>query len=195
MSEVPEAPKSQRRMLLMLAALFFVPLAASFILYYGVGWRPAGGTNNGELLQPIRQLPPGTESVLDGATPETRNWALVYVGDGKCDDDCRRALVFARQTRLSLNKEMLRVNRAFFATGNCCDLAYIDAEHAGLKVRDAGDIEALDGLIAVLPPGDLRHWLFIVDPLGNIVMRYDVRENPRGLLEDMKKLLKLSHIG
>lgn len=188
-----DAVKS-RRTLLVLAALFFVPLAASFILYYS-GWRPAGGSNNGELLDPVRQLPPGTESVLDGLTPEARNWALIYVGDGRCDEDCRRSLVFARQTRLSLNKEMTRVNRAFFATRNCCDLAYIDAEHQGLKVRDAGDAESLDGLLAVFPQDDRQHYLFIVDPLGNIVMRYDTRKEPRKLLDDMKKLLKLSHIG
>jgi hypothetical protein len=183
-----EAPKSGRRMLLILAALFFVPLAASFTLYYGVGWRPAGGSNHGELLQPVRQMPEGPASLLG-------KWALVYVGDGRCDAACQQALVFARQTRLSLNKEMSRVNRAFLATANCCDLEYIDKEHEGLKVFDIGDPQAVSEMLALLPPGDHSHSLFIVDPNGNIVMRYDVRESPRGLLEDMKKLLKLSHIG
>jgi hypothetical protein len=190
-----EVPKSSRRSLVILLALFFAPLAAAFVLYYFTGWRPAGSSNNGELLQPVLQLPEGTESVLQGTGPEDRNWALVYVGDGKCDEDCRRALVVARQTRLSLNQEMTRVNRVFFATSNCCDLAYIDQEHQGLKVRDAADIEAVDQLNAVLPASDHRHWLYIVDPHGNIVMRYDVRKEPRGLFEDVKKLLKLSHIG
>ncbi len=190
-----EAPKSSRRTLLILLALFVVPLAAAFILYYGMGWRPAGGSNHGELLQPLRQMPAAAETLLSGPTPQVKNWALIYVGDGKCDADCRQALVFARQTRLSLNKDMTRVNRALLVTGNCCDLAYIDKEHAGLKVRDVSEPEALDQLLAVLPQGDLRHWLFVVDPLGNIVMRYDVRESPRGLLDDLKQLLKLSHIG
>lgn len=189
-----EPPKS-RRTFFVLVALFFVPLAAAFILYYGVGWRPAGGTNHGELLEPLRQMPPAAQSLLDGPTPEAKNWALVYVGDGKCDEDCRQALVFARQTRLSLNKDMSRVNRALLVTGNCCELAYIDQEHPGLKVRDVSEPEALDQLLAVLPADDLRHWLFIIDPLGNIVMRYDVREDPRKFLDDLKKLLKLSHIG
>ena len=183
-----EVPKSQRKTLLVLVALFFVPLAAAFILYYGVGWRPAGGTNHGELLQPVRQLPAGGDKLLE-------KWALVYVGDGRCDADCRQALVFARQTRLSLNKEMSRVNRVFLTVGNCCDLAYLDKEHEGIKVYDVSDPEPLAQLLSVLPPGDLNHWLFVIDPQGNIVMRYDVRQNPRGLLEDMKKLLKLSHIG
>lgn len=191
----PVAPGSSRRTLYVLLLLFFAPLAAAFFLYYHTGWRPSGSSIHGELLQPVKQMPEGAESVLQGAGPDDRNWALVYVGDGKCDENCRRALVFARQTRLSLNQEMTRVNRVFFATGDCCDLAYIDAEHKGLKVRDAGDIEAVDQLLAVLPPDDHRNWLYVVDPHGNIVMRYDVRKEPRGLLDDLKKLLKLSHIG
>ncbi|MEO8315536.1 MAG: hypothetical protein ABI645_12175 [Pseudomonadota bacterium] len=182
-----EAPKS-RRTLYILVALFFLPLAASFILYYGVGWRPAGGSIHGELLQPIRQMPSAAEKLLG-------KWALVYVGNGKCDADCQQALVFARQMRLMLNKEMDRVNRAFLSTGDCCDLAYIDKEHEGLKVYDVSEPEAYAQLMGVLPQEDLRHWLFVIDPLGNIVMRYDVRESPRGLLDDLKKLLKLSHIG
>ena len=183
-----ESVTSSRRMLLLLVALFFVPLAAAFLAYYS-GWRPAGSTNHGELLQPIRQLP----AVF--AEPLTGKWALAWVGDGACDSDCQTALVFARQTRLSLNKDMSRVNRALAATANCCDLAYIDKEHAGLKVYDVSETEVLDQLLAVLPAEDLRNWLFVIDPLGNIVMRYDVRESPRGLLDDLKKLLKLSHIG
>ncbi len=183
-----EVPKSQRKTLLVLVALFFLPLAAAFILYYGVGWRPSGGSNHGELLQPVKQLPGGGDKLLG-------KWALVYVGNGACDADCRQALVFSRQTRLSLGKEMARVNSAFLTLANCCDLAYLDQEHEGLKVYDVSEAEPSEQLLSVLPPGELSHWLFVVDPQGNIVMRYDVRQNPRGLLEDMKKLLKLSHIG
>jgi hypothetical protein len=192
---MPEVPRSSRRTLFILCALFLVPLASSFILYYGIGWRPAGGTNHGELLEPIRQLPPDFAGLLEGSGAQPRSWALAYVGDGRCDADCRRALVFARQTRLSLNKDMSRMNWGLLATANCCDLAYLDSEHKGIKVFEAGDEAGINALLDVLPPGDHRHFLFVVDPLGNIVMRYDVREAPRGLLDDLKKLLKLSHIG
>lgn len=190
-----EVPKSSRRTLIILCALFFVPLASSFILYYGIGWRPAGGTNNGELLEPIRQVPPDFARLLDGSGSQPLNWALAYVGDGACDEDCKRALVFARQTRLSLNKDMTRMNWGLLATANCCDLDYLDREHKGIKVFEAPDEAGVKALLDVLPAGDHRHHLFVIDPLGNIVMRYDVRESPRGLLDDLKKMLKLSHIG
>ena len=48
---------------------------------------------------------------------------------------------------------------------------------------------------ACFPPGDEAHTLFVVDPLGNLMMRYDVRRDPRGLLVDLKRLLELSQIG
>jgi hypothetical protein len=178
-----------RRMLLFLVALFFVPIAASFILYYGVGWRPAGGTNHGELYSPARPLPASPAPLAE------KKWSLVYAGDGACDENCRRSLVFARQTRLSLNQEMTRVTRVFLATANCCDREYLDKEHEGLVVLDVAADPGLLAVVAALPATEREHSLYIVDPLGNLVMRYDTRTEPRGLLDDLKKLLKLSHIG
>jgi hypothetical protein len=190
-----EAPKSSRRTLVILLALFFAPLAAAFFLYYQTGWRPAGSSIHGELLQPLKQVPQAAVALVEGPTPDAANWALVYFGDGQCDEACRSALVFARQTRLSLGKDMVRVNRALVATANCCDLAYIDKEQVGTKVFDVSSPADADELRAVLPAGDLSPWLFVVDPLGNIVMRYDVRKEPGDFLKDLKTLLKLSHIG
>ena len=66
------------------------------------------------------------------------------------------------------------------------------AEGPQLLVLSARTPAALE---AMLPPGDHAHDLFVIDPLLNIVLRFDARENPKGLLEDIKKLLKLSHIG
>ena len=178
----------QRRTLFVLIGLFFLPLAVAFVLYYGTSWRPSGGSNHGELLQPVKQLPSSTAAMRD-------KWVLAYVGDGKCDDACRQALVAARQSRLLLNQEMTRVVRVLFATDACCDRAYLEGEHPGLELVDASTPEARAALLSVLPAGDLTHDIFIIDPRGNIVIRFDTRQDPRGLLADIKKLLKLSHIG
>jgi len=180
-----ESVTRSRRMLLLLAGLFLLPLALAFVAYYS-GWRPAGSSNHGELLQPIRQLPVAGE-------PLQGKWALAYVGDGACDADCQAALVFARQTRLSLAADTQRVNWVLIATDRCCNRDYLDTAHKGLVAIDASASRA--ALLSVLQGQDLQHSLFVIDPLGNIVLRYDVRDSPRGLLEDMKKLLKLSHIG
>lgn len=176
-------------MLLLLVAVFFVPVATSFFLYYVVGWRPGGNTSHGELYAQARPLPASSAPLASG------KWTLLYAGNGACNEDCRRSLVFARQTRLSLNQDMTRVTRVFIATADCCDRQYLGAEHQGLVVLDAASDAALAAVAAALPANDRQHSLYIVDPLGNLVMRYDTRTAPRGLLEDLKKLLKLSHIG
>jgi cytochrome oxidase Cu insertion factor (SCO1/SenC/PrrC family) len=181
-----------------LAALFFLPVLMAFWMYYGGTWRPASRTNHGELIEPARPLPQAELRTADGnVAPRdvfTSKWALIYIGDGACDEVCKTTLYFMRQTRLSLNNEMTRVSRVFLATAQCCNREFLEREHPGLLVLDAAGPEATE-LLKVFPVTDRAHSLFITDPLGNLVMRYDARENPKGLLEDLKKLLKLSHIG
>jgi hypothetical protein len=89
---------------------------------------------------------------------------------------------------------MTRVQRVFLSTANCCDRAYFASEHPGLRVFDASQAGA-QPLLAQFPLTGAAQTLYIVDPLGNLMMRYDARQPPKGLLEDLKKLLQLSHIG
>ena len=182
----------------LLAALFFLPLVASFYMYYGSDWRPVASTEHGELYRPARPLPQAelrdSKGNVGPVKPFNEKWSLVYVGSGACDDLCKSSLYFMRQTRLSLNNEMTRVNRFFLATSACCDNAFLDREHPGLVTLDASGPEGA-ALVAAFPTTDRERSLYVVDPLGNLVMRYDTRENPKGLLDDLKKLLKLSHIG
>lgn len=178
-----------RRALLALAALFFLPVAAAFWMYYGAGWRPGGTINHGTLIDPPRALAwSGEATALRGA------WVLVYVGDGACDASCRRALHVMRQTRVALNADMTRVQRLLLATGGCCDRAFLGREHPGLVVLDGTQPE-LQTLLAAFPPEERAGAIYIVDPLGNLVMREEARGNPQDLLADLRRLLRLSHIG
>jgi hypothetical protein len=181
-----------------LAALFVLPLALAFYTYYATDWRPLGRVNHGTLISPARPLPevalpraPRTAGAPGAALRGT--WTLVYVGDGRCDADCRRALVVMRQTRLSLNNDMTRVARVFLATAGCCPDA-AGGSDAGLAVLDASGAAAAP-LIAQFPADGRAHSIYVVDPLGNLMMSYDARIDPHGLLEDLRKLLRLSHIG
>jgi cytochrome oxidase Cu insertion factor (SCO1/SenC/PrrC family) len=186
-----------------LVAIFFGPLILAFILYYGAGaWRPHGSTNTGDLITPARPLPEmNLAPAIDGAPIDLNSlkgkWTLVFVGDGQCDARCREALVLTRQTRLALNKDIHRVQRLFLVTDGCCDRTYLQTEHTDLRTA------LIDGqtgrtLLAVFPedaatPHQGR--IYIVDPLGNLMMSYAPDAPRKGLLQDMKKLLKLSHIG
>ena len=186
-----------RRLLLIVAAIFLLPVAVAFTLYYGKLWRPANSSNLGELIEPARPLTVTGLRHVDG-TPAgadvlTGKWTLLYIGDGRCDQACRTALVFARQSRLALNNEMTRVQRVFLATGNCCANDYFAAELPGLIALDASSPEAA-ALLAQFPAAR-ENSLFIVDPNGNLMMRHDASHTTKDLLSDLKQLLKLSHIG
>ena len=196
------AGRRSRAQIWVVVALFFAPLALAFLLYYGgAGWSPAGRTNHGELISPPRPLPSAALPTPDGATLPAETWrgkwTLLYVGDGRCDGRCRAALTLMRQTRLALNKDMTRVQRVFLATGSCCDRAYLDAEHAGVAIALA-DNDAGAALLAAFPEAQpaAEGFIYIIDPLGNLMMRHLPEPPPaEGLLEDLRKLLKLSHIG
>ena len=189
------------RTLAVLAALFLLPLAIAFFTYYGADWRPSGHLNHGQLISPVRPLPPGVlvsrltrGGPQPAAIPFRGHWSLVYVGGGDCDAACREALYVMRQTRLGLNNDMTRVERVFLVSRDCCNRSFLARQHAGLQVLDAGAPPA-EKLLALFPARDREHTLFVVDPLGNLMMSYDARGNARGLLEDLQKLLRLSHIG
>lgn len=187
------------RTLAALAGLFLLPLALSFWMYYGTDWRPGGHVNHGDLISPPRMLPalnlPG--AIATAPVPDElfrRKWSLVYIGNGRCDAACRRTLYVMRQTRLALNNQMTRVDRVFLVTAGCCDRDFLSHEHAGLAVLNATG-ESAAALLALFPTAGRDQTLFVVDPLGNLMMSYDVRQDPKGLLQDLRKLLTLSHIG
>jgi hypothetical protein len=176
------------RTLALLASLFLVPLALAFCTYYGSAWRPGRTVNHGVLISPARPLPAATLPQLTGAgaaaaLPELfrGQWSLVYLGGGACADECRQALFVMRSARLALNIDMGRVAQVFLVQGACC-AADLAQEYPGVLLRQ-------------FPQAGRGHTLFVVDPLGNLMMSYDARANSRGLLEDLQKLLRLSHIG
>jgi len=199
-AENPINRNKARRNLLLLASLFFVPLAVSFLLYYGDVWRPEGNTNKGKLVHPARPLPMVALTLADGlqSAPDVLQgkWTWVYIGDGQCDERCRTALTDIRQARLLLSEKMTRVQRAFFTTGACCDLEYLNREHPGLIVAQFGPQELAERFVLDdgKPPEQAGR-IYLIDPLGNLMMSYEPDAPSMGLLQDIKKLLKLSHIG
>jgi len=183
-----------------LALLFIGPLAAAGFVYYAVpDWRPGGLVNHGELIQPPVVMPQISLAGPDGATliaePLRRRWTMIYVDDSGCAARCEDILFQTWQVRYLLHRDLDRVRRILVYTGEPPDPALIAQRHRDLLVADASAAGA-PALLAALPPeaatGDA---VYLVDPLGNLMMRFPLTGTWQDMHKDLKKLLKLSRIG
>ncbi len=198
-------PNSGRRKLLLLAAVFFGPLAAAYALYYFSDWRPGATVNKGHLLDPARPLPRLALSTADGrpvaAEELRRNWTLLYVGSSNCAEECRQALYNARQVHTALGKEAHRVQGVYIATDDVSLSAlqnFLDEEHRGIKLWTtelAARIELMMFLGSAGMNPEAPGNIYLVDPLGNWVLYYLPDDPPKGMLKDLKKLLRVSRVG
>src|SRR5450755_2565914 len=184
-----------RRLLIGLAVLFFAPLALSFYLYYGYSrFQPSNHVNHGALIEPVRPMPALALPLLGGAytAPDflQHKWTLLYASRGACSDMCRQKLYDTRQVRVALDRDMGRVQRVLIADADCCEAQFLQREQADLIVVRAADAAPL---LAALPQD--AGALYIIDPLGNLMMAYAPDAPAKGLLDDMKRLLRLSHVG
>lgn len=179
--------------LLLLVLVFFLPLAIAFWLYFqGGSLVPEGRTNHGAILEPIvnleAALPDSAVAALTGD-----DWLLIYIDEGPCGAACREALVRLRQSRLMLGPDMDRVRRVFLHGPAAPDRVLLEREHPGLTaVRDAGAAALVTGKRPEeLEPGGL----YLVDPLGNLVMYFQPGIAPGEMVDDIEHLLELSRIG
>ena len=215
----------QRLALIGLALLFVAPLGLAFFAYYGLHWHPGRRVNHGELIEPPRPIPAlSLQRVVDpaggsgtGGEPDTAEadlfkgkWTLLYLGSGVCTTSCRTELYDTRQVRAALRQDD-RVQRVFVAEGACCDMEFLRKQHPDLIIVQA--TAAAAPLLALLEPGSgngaaagrpgpadegqssASGRVYLVDPLDNLMMWYPPGAPPKGMLEDLKRLLGLSHVG
>jgi cytochrome oxidase Cu insertion factor (SCO1/SenC/PrrC family) len=191
--------RHQGRLLVILAVLFFAPLGLSFYLYYGREWHPGSRVNAGALIDPARPLPALALPLEPGGVTDPQflkgKWTFLYVQQGRCGDNCQRRLYDTRQVRTALDRDMDRVQRVFIGDADCCDLQALHAMHPDLIAIRASPAD--EALLVLLPraAGDKSERIYLIDPLGNLMMFYEAGANPKGMLDDMKRLLGLSHIG
>ena len=183
---------SPRAKLLAIVALFALPIVASFTAYRF--FRPAATANYGELLLPPQALPDHNFTLRDGTAfrfGELRErWILVASDSGACPAACAAKLHMTRQVRLALGRNASRVARVFVVddTHPADAPAFTPAEDLVIASPPAG---------VVLPPGAAndRGHVYLVDPRGNVMMRWPSEPEFRGMLKDLERLLKASQIG
>jgi len=182
-----------RVILLFIAALFVGPVFFAGWLYYkGELIQPAGRANNGALLEPIINLVDVVaESPLYDFNPGY--WLLTYQNRGNCDEACQLGLYTTRQLRLMLGKDIGRVRRIFLHGETLPDTVFLTDEHKGLiSLQDEDLSDVLDQKRPIELAGG---GYFLIDPHGNLVMYFHPGLAPGDIIDDIKRLLKLSRIG
>ena len=179
-----------RLYLLGLALAFLGPLLAATALYLNPELRAGlGGASHGELILPPRPLTPGWFRE-EGGPPR---WTLLYRAQSPtCSLECEALLFMARQARASLGARRARAQ------------VLVWLERAEDRAHYAAALRRLPPDAARTLPADFdpapfadrpRDALFLVDPLGNLLMQYGGNTTSRGLLRDLKRLLAASRIG
>lgn len=187
-----EAVNKGRLQLIGLAVLFIGPVALAFWLYYGSDWRPEGQAVHGKLISPPLELP--NNPLLQAGEPRLRDvWSLIVVAPADCGEPCRKALYETRQFRRALGRDRDRVQRVWIAEHGVPDADFLAAEHPDLLVVDSKASVGTDLVSRIDPNSEVD--IYVVDPFGNLMMRFPADLGMRGMHTDMKKLLKLSKIG
>jgi cytochrome oxidase Cu insertion factor (SCO1/SenC/PrrC family) len=183
-----------RRGRLIVAAIFAVcaaPLVAALVAYHF--FPPAGRTNYGELVAP-RPLPNVTLRRLDGrpfAPADLRGkWVLLHADAAACGAACQEKLFQMRQVRLAQGTNMDRIERLWLVLDAGEPPPRIARLYEGAVIA-----RAAPEVLAALPAAEVRDHVFLVDPRGNVMLRFPPHANPKRMIQDLERLLKYSGSG
>lgn len=197
------AQRRNRIQLLLIFGLFLIPPVGAWVAWQYVGEHGVGATTNtGVLVSPARPLDTAGLGWGDGREPGRAplrgRWTYVIFAPGGCDERCQQQLYLTRQIRLAMSKDVRRVQRLLVLDGapSAALLAQLETDHADLEWAVPGATEQ----------GFTRQFTgetfdssgaqyFLVDPLGNLMMYYDLSSPAKGMMKDLQKLLKTSQIG
>ncbi|WP_034297921.1 cytochrome c oxidase subunit I [Herbaspirillum sp. RV1423] len=189
--------KRGRWKLLLVVAVCAAPLIASYLTYYVI--KPESRTNYGTLIDPRQYpIPPLGTAGLDGKPAGLEDykgkWVMLQIAGGDCDDACKARLFAMRQLRLMQGKEMDRIERVWLIT----DAKPLDTML--MREYDGTDMLRVDpALLKAWLPTDAgttaEDHIYMIDPLGNLMMRFPKDADPNKVKKDIGKLLRASAIG
>ena len=169
------------------------PLVAAYLVFELSP--PDRRMNYGELIKPL-PLPRAMLERADGRPFELAElrgrWILVQADEARCPESCEKKLHYMRQVRLTQGREMGRVERLWLVTDDAPVAQGLIAGYEGTHVvRVRGS-----GLLAQFPSArDVRDHIYLVDPLGNLMLRYPRDPDPSRIKKDLERLLKVSRVG
>ncbi len=195
-----------RLYLLLVMGLFAAPVVLAWLVFSVFPqWRPSGTVNNGALVRPARPLPafhahdiagkPVGETLFQG------KWTLLALEQGTCGEACVRRLYDVRQIRLAQGKDVDRLQRVMLwvpADANAAAGTELQRRFPGQMIVRL-DPQTDGGLISAFAVDSTDPLtagrLYLIDPLGNLMMLYEPAADPRGAIKDLERLLKYSGLG
>jgi peroxiredoxin len=183
------------RVLYLLIAVCLAPVLGSYFLYFAAP--PGGRTNYGDLIAQ-KALPALPARLQDGTPFDLRalrgKWVMLNVDPAACETGCQRRLWQMRQLRLAAGKDAERIERVFLATDAAPLETMLMREYDGTHFLRADRAE----LAAFMEPAAgarIEDHVYLVDPLGNLMLRWPADADPQRMKKDLLKLLKTSRIG
>ncbi|MGB0721098.1 MAG: SCO family protein [Gammaproteobacteria bacterium] len=199
----PKLVRKSRQNLVILWIIFLIPPVGAWLMYhYGGDLVPRATVNKGELYSPARhlELPPMLD---ENGKPVPADhfahlWTLTYVGTSRCDDACQAQLVIMRQVRTAQNQHMGRVGALYLSVDGEAP-ADFDKWRESFSALRLGRTEqravVLDQFrVKGEDDAQVMGRIHVVDPLGNLMMRYRIDQDPSDIRIDIKKLLKVSAV-
>lgn len=184
-SEAPDRRKGRWQLLLILL-MVVGPMVLATFMYKLQFWVPDSRSYHGELIGN------GQTRADIGVQAAEDRWQLLVTAPALCAAECQQLVYLARQLQIGLGRDASRASHALASAqpvGTDYDTR-LKAEYPQLQ-RYSLDLSTFNRNAAA--PGDAQLW--IVDPHGNLVLRYDAKVNGKDLLNDLRLLLKLSNIG
>ncbi len=200
MSDNKQDNQQQRRGRWKLFAVIAVcasPLIFSYLTYYVI--KPEGRTNYGDLLDPrLYPIPVLGSTTLDGKPAELDTykgqWLMVQVDASECLEPCQKKLINMRQLRLMQGKEMERIERVWLITDGRPIETMLMRQFDGTRLLRA-KLEAVRTWLPVEPGTTAADHIYLVDPMGNLMMRFPKDADPNKIKKDLSKVLRASSIG
>ena len=183
--------------LLAVLAICAAPILASYFTYYVI--KPESRTNYGTLLDPrAYPMPALGTTMLDGRAGglgEYRGkWIMLLTGAADCRESCRRMLYEMRQLRVAQGKAMDRIERVWLITDQQPLETVLMREYDGTRM-----LRVQPGVVKAWLPAEegatVADHIYLIDPLGNLMMRFPMNADPNLIKKDLAKLLKASSIG
>ena len=188
---LPEVSPSRRRrgrlQLIMLLAVVIGPMILASAMYQWRFWVPETRSYHGELIGNGQ-----TRADLGVSGAQEVRWQLLVTVPGACDADCKQLVFLARQIHIGLNRDTARASHALASTQPLAD------DYDALLRREFPQLSrySLEPQVYAETAGKAEGaQLWIVDPHGNLVLRYDSRSKGKAILNDLRHLLKISQIG